>query len=393
MLPFSQRLIPPSSTNLLTNQIENRKRLGLPSIDLTQTNPTRALADYPHSAIASAFGRLTDLTYRPDPCGTIKARQAVAGYYAARGIQVAPASLFLTASTSEAYTYLFKLLCNPGEAVLSPVPSYPLFEHLAALASVEIRPYRLLYDGAWHIDFEHLRAQICTRTRAIVVVNPNNPTGHFPGSDREKLLALAAEFKLPVISDEVFLDYPMDVQLRTGRTLIGAPETPVFAMNGLSKAAGMPQMKLAWTALSGSSAGYCAEAMARLELMGDTYLSVATPVQEALPELLQTGEGIRAGIAAQVRSNWEILKAALVGTSANVYHLEAGWSAIVRLPETMNEDNWAAQLLNEHGTIVQPGYYFDIEGGVHIVISLLTSPVDFRRGLDALKNLLASTRC
>ncbi len=393
MRPFSQRLIPPSSTNLLTTQIETRKRLGLPSIDLTETNPTRALADYPHAAIASAFGRLTDLTYRPEPCGTITARQAIANYYAARGIQVEPAYLFLTASTSEAYTYLFKLLCNPGEAVLSPVPSYPLFEHLAALASVEINQYRLLYDGAWHIDFEDLRAQICPRTRAIVVVNPNNPTGHFPGSDRQELLGLAAEFNLPLISDEVFLDYPMDVKLRTGQSLIGAPETAVFAMNGLSKAAGMPQMKLAWTAVSGPSARYSAEAMARLELMGDTYLSVATPVQEVLPELLQTGEAIRAGITAQVRRNWEVLKAALVGTSANACHLEAGWQAILRLPETMNEDDWAAQLLNEHGTIVQPGYYFDIGGGVHIVISLLTAPEDFRRGLEALKNILASTRC
>ena len=366
--------------------------MGLPFINLTETNPTCALADYPHMAVARAFGNLTDFTYRPDSCGTLKAREAISAYYATREITVGPEHLFLTASTSEAYTCLFKLLCDPGEAVLSPVPSYPLFEHLAAISSVGMKPYRLLYDGAWHIDFEHLRSQICPRTRAIVLVNPNNPTGHFLGvHDRQSLVAIAAEFQLPLISDEVFLDYPIDLNCRATRTMIGSPVIPVFAMSGLSKLAGMPQMKLAWTALSGPSK-YCGEAMARLALMGDTYLSVATPVQEALPELLQAGETIRIAISKQVRANWQILNTALEETAANAYHLEGGWSAIVRLPGTMSEEEWVLRLLDNFGVIAQPGYYFDIIGGEHIVISLLTAPVEFTRGLEALREMLAATQ-
>lgn len=350
--------------------------------DLTQTNPTLALANYPHRDIADALRAISDFTYVPDARGTFAAREAIAKRYAEDGVLVHPEQLFLTASTSEAYVHLFKLLCDPQDAVLSPLPSYPLFEHLAALASVEIRPYRLLYDGSWHIDFDHLRSQIDSRSKALLVVHPNNPTGHFlTGEERRELLRLAQEHRLPVISDEVFLSYPFKVAEEGARSLAGESDVPTFVLNGLSKGAGMPQVKLAWIA-TGGPAEFRRASGEILEMMTDIYLSVGAPVQLALDQLLTTGDKIGTLIRNQVATNWQFLNSRIRESAMSVLHAEGGWSGILRMPATLDDEAWVLKFIDESGTVTQPGYYFDLLGGSYIVVSLLTPPQEFTAGIE-----------
>jgi alanine-synthesizing transaminase len=370
--------------------LEEKRSSGAPLIDLTISNPTQVFSDYPHAAIARAYGAIGDFTYRPEPAGQLEARRAIASCYQARGVTFNPERLALTASTSEAYSLLFKLLCDAGDEVLAPLPSYPLFEYLAALESVRMAPYRLRYDGRWFIDMASLRAQISSRTRAIIVVNPNNPTGSFlKKSEAERLCALAAEQALPIISDEVFMDYPLGSDATRVSTLIGTESTAVFSLNGLSKCAGMPQMKLAWVAIGGSDP-VCEAARQRLELLADTYLSVSTPVQSALPGLLHIGDDLRRRIADRTARNLHRLHAILENSAAQCLHVEGGWSAIVRVPARFSEETWTMRLLNEYGVIVQPGYFFDMESEAHLVLSLITSPESFDQGIQALRHLADS---
>lgn len=346
--------------------------------------------EYPHAAIARAYGAIEDFTYKPEPAGSLEARRAIASYYEERGVTIGPQRLLVTASTSEAYGLLFKLLCDPGDEVLAPVPSYPLFEYLAALDSVRIAPYRLRYDGRWFLDLNSVRAQISSRTRAIVVVNPNNPTGSFlKKAEAAELLSLADKHGLAIVSDEVFMDYGIGSDATRVRTLIGSAAVPVFSLNGLSKSASMPQMKLAWIALSGPE-GITQTARKQLHLLADTYLSVSTPVQSALPTLLRIGEGLRQRIAERVIHNLEQLHSILENSSARALHVEGGWSAIVRVPARFPEEAWTLRLLKEHGIIVQPGYFFDMESEAYLVVSLITPPGSFERGIQALRRLADS---
>ncbi len=226
----------------------------MPLLDLTRSNPTEVLTGYPHQAIREAYGNICDFGYTPEPAGKRNAREAIQGYYQQSGVDVPVDHLFLTASSSESYGLLFKLLCNPGDEILAPVPSYPLFEYLAALESVRIVPYHLRYDGSWHIDFHHLRSQISPRTRAIVIVNPNNPTGSLLKSlESDELFHVAQKNRLPIISDEVFFDYPLLSSQNAVSTLAAQDSILAFSLNGLSKAAGMPQMKLGWIAVKRAS--------------------------------------------------------------------------------------------------------------------------------------------
>lgn len=388
MYAFSQRLSEHTSVNQITRAIDKRKHENVPMSDLSESNPTKALSSYPHTAIAKSLGKIQNFTYRPEARGILEARQSIARFYAERGIAVDPDDLFLTASTSEAYTHLFKLLCNPGEIILSPSPSYPLFEHLADLSSVMMKPYRLLYDGSWHIDLEHLRSQICSRTKAIVVVNPNNPTGSFLArSELLMLREISEASRLPLIADEVFQDYPLSEELQPQSCLTSDESLPSFVMNGLSKTAGMPQMKLAWTIVRGPSA-FRSAAFERIELMTDTYLSVSAPVQSALSDLLTIGDGIRQEIKQQCKTNLRRLQQTFEGTAVTVLHLEGGWSAILRLPSILDEETWVLKLIREQNTIVQPGFFFDVVGGPHIVVSLLTYPEVFAKGTKAILRLL-----
>jgi alanine-synthesizing transaminase len=317
------------------------------------------------------------LTYDPQPAGLLAARQAVCRYYADAGHPVEPDRILLTASTSEAYAYLFKLLADPGDEVLAPQPSYPLFEFLAAMESLRVVSYPLVYHGGWSIDCDALAAAITKRTRAIVLVNPNNPTGSFLKQDELRFLQ---SLGLPLISDEVFADYAFAPDARRVRTLAGVTDGLAFSMSGLSKIAGLPQMKLGWIVAAGSTAAR-AEAMEKLELIADTYLSVSTPVQHAAPLLLASGQAIQAQIASRTRANLAWLESAVGKDSpCRVLPVEGGWCATLQVPRIRREEDWVLELLAESNVLVQPGFFYDFESEAYLVLSLLTVPAAFQEG-------------
>ncbi len=357
-----------------------------PCYDLSSSNPTGIGLVYPHEAIAQSFARIDDLTYRPEPLGLRVAREAVASGYAARNIRISPDRIAITASTSEAYSYLFKLLCGPGGHILVPRPSYPLFEILASLEHVQAQPYWLRYDGSWYIDFEDLAARLTPFSRAIVVVSPNNPTGNFlKQSEWRRLIELAARHSTPLIVDEVFEDYPLGETEGRACSIRSDSSVLTFSLNGLSKLCGMPQMKLGWMAVTGPE-DHVKPALHRLELIADTYLSVSTPVQLALPALLDAGAGIRRQIQGRVCRNFAVLGDLLAGSPIHALHLEGGWSAILRLPKTRTEEDWLLSLLTERRVILQPGYYFDMAGGPYAIVSLLTPTGTLVEGLNAIRS-------
>lgn len=377
---FSSRLPWDAPPNPLSLLLEEKRRAGKSIFDLTESNPTRAGLAYPAAEIAAAFADPDSARYDPAPRGLLPAREAVSHYYAQRNAEVAPARILLTASTSEAYAYLFKLLADPGDEILTPRPSYPLFDFLAALESVRIRQYPLRYDGAWHIDFDALERSITPRTRAIVVVNPNNPTGSFLKiAEFQRLQALAAARKLAVLSDEVFSDYALAPDASRVATLTSAVQALTFSMSGLSKIAGLPQVKLAWIVASGP--GY-ERAIQRLDLIADTYLSVGTPVQSALPRLLAACAGVQTQILERTRANLAALRRATgVHSPCQVLNVEGGWYAVAQVPRTRTEEEWALALLADQDVLVQPGFFFDFESEAYLIVSLLTEPHIFEEGV------------
>ena len=361
---FSKRAEWHAPLNRLT--IERRKRGDL--LDLTETNPTRAGIDYPLDELSDALARAARASYDPDPRGLRSAREALAK---PDEKHVAPDDFILTASTSEAYSFLFKLLTDPGDNVLTPSPSYPLFEHLASMELIELRPYALEFHRRWEIH--DLPAN--ERTRAIVVVNPNNPTGSFVTRAEQDAIARRA---LPVISDEVFLDYALE---GSGTSFLH-DDVLTFTLGGLSKSAGLPHFKLAWIRVSGPGKR---EALEALELIADNFLSVATPVQVALPELLRIAPKIREAIRARTRANLATLRAANM-PAAQVLPVEGGWSAVIRVPRVMPDEELALKLL-DRGVLVQPGYFFDFPEG-YLVVSLLPREDVFREGLTRLADMM-----
>ena len=360
---FSSRLPHELRPNELSDLLTEKRSSGARILDLTESNPTHAGIVYP-AGFLSALAREEAARYEPEPFGLPAARHTIAREYNAPFHRVV-----LTASTSEAYAWLFKLLCDPGDEVLIPRPSYPLFDYLAALESVTVKHYGLFYDHGWFIDFHTLARAITPRTRAIVLVNPNNPTGHFL---RHHELDELASFGLPIISDEVFRDYVLDPAPDSVRTLQNLDSTLVFTLNGLSKTVGLPQMKLAWMFANGPRT-QVAEALVRLEIIADTYLSAGTPVQCALPALLELRAPIQGQITERTRANLDYLRA----TELRTLNVEAGWYAIVA-----REEDLAPRLLRDHNVLVQPGYFYDFEQSGYLVLSLLTPPADFREGVD-----------
>ncbi len=393
MYRYSKRLPWSFSPNHISGLLTEKRNAGIPILDLTVSNPTTGLR-YPHSAIKGALGDLRDLSYRPNPFGLDEARETISRYYQEQGCPVDASRIALTASTSEAYALLFKLLCDPGDEVLIPVPSYPLFEYLAALENVRTVPYSLRYDGSWFIDFERLRERISDRSRAIVVVNPNNPTGSFLKNwEREQLIELACERSLPIICDEVFMSYELGSEAQRVKTLANQEAVVSFSLNGLSKLAGMPQMKLAWLTINGPE-HQRQTARERLEILLDTYLSVNTPVQLALPALFEIGAGIRSELLARINQNFDCARSVLKSSPVNVLHTEGGWSVLLQLPRNQNGEEWVAQLLQQKQTLLQPGFFFDMPGEAYAVASLITEPDEFRAGIDRLRDLAqAITRC
>lgn len=363
---FSHRLNWNVTANRLSDLIDRKRRDGREILDLTESNPTRAGFDYPREMLASLSDERA-LHYHPSPRGLESAREAVSRYYG--GIE--RSRILLTSSTSEAYSYLFKLLANPGDEVLVPRPSYPLFDFLAKLESVSVRQYPLRYDGGWHVDFQAL--EVSGRTRAIVIVNPNNPTGSFlKRGELERLEALG----VPLIADEVFSDYGFSPDPSRVSTLVGERSVLTFSMSGLSKIAGLPQMKLGWIVASGPSHD---QALDRLELIADTYLSVSTPVQLALPTLLQSG--ITGQIRERTAANLAFLRSAVKSSPVQLLNVEGGWYATLQVPRIRSEEEWSLHLLGAFDTLVQPGFFFDFESEAFLVISLLTDPAIFNEGV------------
>lgn len=377
---FSRRSGVELTPNALSEAVARRRASGAPLLDLTVSNPTTAGIPYaPDVAVALAAD---SLTYEPAPLGLQRARDAVAALWASRGITVDAERVVLTASTSEAYAFTLKLLCDPGDEILVPAPSYPLFEHLARVESVTLVPYRLGFDGAWFIDVEAVRAAVTARTRAVVVVSPNNPTGTF--LKKAELRGLSA-LGLPLVSDEVFGEYGFERDARRATSVLEGSAPLLVALDGLSKAAALPQLKLAWMTLGGEPARV-REATARLELIADTFLSASTPIQRALPALLATRATAADAIRARARTNLVSLRAALHGSAATLLAVEGGWYAVLRLPATRTDEDWALALV-EHGVLVQPGYFFDFDGGSYVVVSLLTEERTFAAGVQAIANL------
>jgi hypothetical protein len=351
-------------------------------LDLTETNPTAVGLPYPDNLVR-ALAVPDGVRYRPDPWGLTEARDAIARHANPAG-PVDPAALVLSASTSEAYAFLFKLLCDPGDAVLVPQPSYPLFDLLTRLEGVEPRAYRLAFDGRWSIDRDSL-ARACTgRARAILVVSPNNPTGSYLRSDdREWLVSLADSRQLALVSDEVFADYPL-ARLPDAASLAGERRALTFALGGLSKSAGLPQMKLAWIRVSGPE-GLVRDALQRLEIISDSYLSVSTPVQLATPALLEAGAGIREVIHARVRRNLAVLTGGVARHPAlSLLPPEGGWSAVIRIPATAPEETIVIEALDRLDVLVHPGFFFDFAHEAFLVVSLLPEPEVFDEAIGRL---------
>jgi alanine-synthesizing transaminase len=384
---FSSRFHWNLEPNRIARALEDKRRQGVRVLDLTESNPTRAGFEY-SPEIVRAFEDSHILCYDPAPAGLREARQAVSRYYAARDIAVEPDRILLTASTSEAYAYLFKLLTNPGDEVLVPRPSYPLFEYLATMESVQVRSYPLVYYGGWQIDWNELLSAMSERTRAIAVVNPNNPTGSFlRASELRKLADLSGERQIALISDEVFSDYAFGPDTDRAATVATLESGLAFALSGLSKIAGLPQMKLGWIVIAGDPE-LQRLATERLEWIADTYLSVGTPVQCAAARLLGVGENVREQIRKRTAENLKYLKETVIGTDANLLFVEGGWYATLQVPRIRSEEEWVLAILGRADTLVQPGYFFDFDSEAYLVVSLLTFPDQFREGLRRLIEFL-----
>ncbi len=374
---LSRRTRVDHSLNALSVALAWARAAGRPVLDLTVSNPTTSGIDYDTRGILDALALPGALVYEPSPLGMAAARSAVASYLSTRGQAVDPARIVLTASTSEAYAFLFKLLVDPGDEVLVPRPSYPLLEHLARVEGVRCVPYRLAYDGSWHLDFSSVESAVSSRTRAIVVVQPNNPTGSYlTARELEQLGSLG----LPIISDEVFSSYPLrDEEDSRPRNLV--PRGPVtFALGGLSKLAALPQVKLAWIAVQGEDATV-SDALERLELIADTFLSVGTPVQLGTRALLETRARAEQSIRRRTRANLELVRRAVVGSAVSVLDVQAGWYATMRLPRTQTEETWTIGFVEQDGVYVHPGHFFDFEEEAYVVVSLLTPEATFEEGV------------
>jgi len=379
---FSRRTNWKLAPNPFTLAQQELRAAGEPILDLTISNPTRAELHYDAENILQALVNPESMQYDPQPRGLLRARQAVTEYYREQHdeFEIAPESVLLTTSTSEAYSYIFRLLCNPQDEILVPQPSYPLFEFLADLEDVTLVPYPLLYDHGWQIDFPSLYKRVNHRTRAVVVVHPNNPTGSFVSArERSELNDFCREYELSVIADEVFLTYALDGASRP--TFAANPDVLTFTLSGLSKISGLPQMKLAWLVTSGP-AERSQPALDRLEVIADTYLSMNAPIQLAAAVLLDQRRNIQPLLLDRVRTNLEQLDRALERKpGCERLALEGGWYAVLRVPVTQSDEELAIQLLRKNGVLVHPGHFYEFPSDGFLVVSLIPPPVTFHQGI------------
>lgn len=373
-------------TNRLSAALAAHRAAGKPLIDLTVSNPTECGFLYEEEAILSALRNPEALKYEPNPRGLDVTRSAVARYYAERDAVVSNDDVFLTTSTSEAYSYVFRTLCDPGDELLIPEPSYPLFEFIADIQDVRLARYPLVYDYEWQIDFHALDQAITPRTRGVIVVHPNNPTGHFiKPEEMRKLNEICAAREIAIIADEVFLDFALkQTQIIT---FASNSEALTFTMSGLSKICGLPQMKAAWLIVSGPAA-WKAEALARLEVIADTYLSMSAPIQWALPALLDQRHTFQKQLMARVRENLSELDQQLATQkSCSRLEVEGGWNAVIRVPATRSDEDLALELLAKKFVYVHPGHFYDFPREGHAVLSLIATRPEFAKGIEQLLSM------
>jgi len=359
---------------------------GRPVIDLTTSNPTAAGFKYDERTFRRAIRSSVFSRYEPEAKGLLHARRAVAEYYAARKLNISTDDMILTTSTSEAYSFVFRTICNPGDEILVPAPSYPLFAFLADIQDVRLARYPLVYDHGWQLDFHALEQAITPRTRGIIVVNPNNPTGHFcKPTEIVRLNEICSSRRLALVADEVFLDFAL--QSKNPPSLAGNSGTLTFTMSGISKISGLPQMKAAWLITSGPEQ-WKAAALARLELIADTFLSMNTVIQGAIPEFLKQRRGFQKQLMARVRKNLaeldKQLSAQKVGSRLAI---EGGWYAVLRVPAVRSDEDLAIELLTRKSVYVHPGHFYDFQADGYLVVSLIVPEKDFAKGMKLLLSM------
>jgi len=369
--------------------LAERRAGGAAVLDLTEANPTRLGLSGAGPGELGALAGAAGARYEPDPRGSASARAAVSAYYAARGLDVDPAHLVLTAGTSEAYAHLFRLLADPGDRFLVPAPSYPLFEPLAALEGVALHRYRLAFHGNWTLELESLERAFREGARGVIVVQPNHPTGScLRPAEIEHLESLCEAYGAAIVADEVFGDYPWPPATAPLQSLLGARRVPTFVLSGLSKVCGLPGMKLSWIAVAGPRAAR-EEALAGLEWIADLFLSVGTQVEAALPRLLEARHGFQLRIGERLDVNLAALRAFTARRSEfELLPAAGGWVAVVRVPLVRSEEEWALELLRRD-VVVHPGHFYEMEGGAHLVLSLIVEPRALEEGLARLEALAA----
>ena len=373
-------------SNRLSEALAGYRASSKPLLDLTASNPTECGFGYDRQAILQALSNPESLSYNADPKGLLSARRAVAKYYSDREIMVPVEDMILTTSTSEAYSFAFRILCSPGDELLIPEPSYPLFSFLADIQDVKLVGYPLLYDHGWQIDFHALQQAVTERTRGVIVVNPNNPTGHFCKCEEiEKLNEICAPRQMAIIADEVFLDFSLADN--TPRSFAANTDSLTFTMSGVSKISGLPQMKAAWLITSGPEE-LKAQSLARLEVIADTFLSMNAPVQLAMPVFLELRHGFQKQVMTRVRKNLAELDAQLSAqNSCARLEVEGGWYAVVRVPTIRSDEDLAIELLNSRGVYIHPGHFFDFPADGHVIVSLIAPERDFHEGIERLLSM------
>src|SRR5579864_6249770 len=384
---FAQRTNWNLKPNALAAALEEHRATGDTLLDLTASNPTTCGFRYDERAILEALANPAALKYEATAKGLLSAREAVARYYEGRHrfsgnrFEVDPEAIFLTTSTSEAYSYLFRLLCDPGDELLVPAPSYPLFEFLADLNEVRLVPYALVYDHGWQADFHSLEAALTEKSRGVLVVHPNNPTGSFVKAEEASALSmLCSRRDMAVIADEVFLDYVLDGS--EPASFAGNRAALSFTLSGLSKIAALPQMKMSWVVVSGPAAVQ-RDAIARLEVVADTYLSQNAPVQFATAKFLASRCDVQAQVVERVRANLAELDRQLARQKlCQRLHIEGGWYVVLRVPVTQSDEELAIELVKKQSVFVHPGHFYDFSSDGYLVVSLLTPLADFREGVS-----------
>jgi aspartate/methionine/tyrosine aminotransferase len=386
---FSDRTNWKLTRNRFTEALDEVRSSGARVLDLTISNPTRAGLRYDERLILQSLASPHAMDYDPQPRGLPIARAAVAAYYqTTHGIHLDPGQLILTTSTSEGYSFVFRLLCNPGDELLVPKPSYPLFEFLADLQDVKLVPYPLIYDHGWQMDFPSLEKAVTKSTRGVVVVHPNNPTGSYVHpQERESLNHFCQKHRLAIIADEVFLDYSHDSVAQ--QSFAANQDVLTFTLSGVSKISALPQMKVAWV-VTGGPAAKAEAALARLEVIADTYLSMNVPIQWAAPALLAQREPIQKQLLDRVLANLAELDRQLAAQEAcQRLRVEGGWYAVLRVPVTQTDEELAVDLLRRKSVLVHPGHFYDFPNDGYLVLSLITPEVEFAEGIGRMLELMS----